>query len=131
MTRNPSPGRHAGPAGRCARYGETRMKITIFAALLMAAPALADDGFDRFGGAIRSGAFSASGFANAGQSGDWSVGAMNDSYGFSAVRETQTGVELSTSGGSVSEGFGSRFRGVTGAAGSGFGDGRSRFRGRF
>lgn len=102
----------------------------IAAALLAAAPALADS--DRFSGFATSGAVSASGFVNnPEQSGSWSVGAMNESYGFAGIRETKGGVELSTSGGSTSEGFGQNFRGLTAAGGVGFGSGRFGFRGRF
>ena len=101
----------------------------LLAAALLASPALADS--DRFGGRIGSGSFSASGFVNAPQGGSWQVGAMNESYGFAGVREASSGVEISTSGGSTSEGFGNNFRGLTGAVGFGGGRGFSGFGGRF
>lgn len=99
------------------------------AAALLAGAASADT--DTFSGGMMAGSLAASGFVSMGQPGRWSVGAMNESWGFAGVTETHTGVEISTSGGSRSEGFGQNFRGFTGAAGVGGGFGASRFRGRF
>lgn len=109
------------------------MKIAILAAVaaFTATAALADDGSDRFRGGAAAGALSASGFVNGPQSGRWSVGAMNSSSGFASLRETRTGVRISTGGGSTTEGFGANFRGFTGASGAGGGFGGFKARGRF
>lgn len=108
---------------------------TIFAALvatlfsLTSTFALADS--DKFQGGFNTGSFSASGFVGAPQAGEWSVGAMNQSFGTAGVNETKSGFKIDTSTGSMTEGFGSNFRGGTAAGGAGFGKGWGQFRGRF
>ena len=81
-------------------------------------------GFSGFsgGGSASTGSVAASGFVNGAQGGSWSVGAMTESYGTAGVEAcSRCGVNLSTSGGSMTEGFGSNFRGVVGSGGAGFG----------
>ena len=105
-----------------------RVIMTAALAAMLASTAMASDKFKAAG---VGGSLSASGFVSAGQTGNWTVGAMNQSYGGAKVFEGGGTVETSTWGGSTTEGFGSNFRGGVAAGGVGGGFGGFRARGRF
>ena len=105
-----------------------RMMMTAALAALLATGALAADKF-KAGGV--GGSLSASGFVSGGQPGNWTVGAMNESYGGAKVFGGNGTTEATTWGGSASEGFGQNFRGGVAAGGAGGGFGGFKARGRF
>jgi hypothetical protein len=93
------------------------MRITLtIASAMLATSALATEPPSGFAGSL-----SASGFVAGGQSGSWQVGAMNQSYGGAKAFIGNGTREVSTWGGSTSEGFGNNFRGQSAAAGVGGG----------
>jgi hypothetical protein len=93
------------------------MRITLtLAAALLATSALATEPPSGFAGSL-----SASGFVSSGQSGSWQVGAMNSTYGGANAFIGNGAREVSTWGGSTSEGFGNSFRGQSAAVGAGGG----------
>lgn len=105
--------------------------LAAVASLGLASTALADDGSDTFKGFGFGGAIAGSAITNVPQGGNWSAGAMTQSYGGVAFRETETGVKLDTVGGSSSETFGKGFRGRLSTGGLGGGFGAKRFKGVF